>query len=138
MHGVLFLLDLKCIMRYHLFQVQHPSSQRLQQQMLSHIKLVIVQETVPKDQRCRMYVPDPSMCDCEVCRSRRKNLPPKPELKPCKCGNTRLAIMSGSIVAAYSVECPECFASTKYFTEEAGVHGVTLAAEAWNRGEAYF
>ena len=84
-----------------------------------------------------MYVFDPLMCDCEVCQSRRQNLPPAPELDCCWCGNYRLDILSGSITAVYTIECPECGLMTNGFIDKDGVHGLILAAEAWNRGDRY-
>ena len=85
-----------------------------------------------------MYVFDPLMCDCEVCQSRRKNLPPEPELKPCDCGNVNLAIIVEGFSAIYFIECSNCGLSTNGYKNLRGVHGVTRAAKAWNRGETFY
>ena len=71
----------------------------------------------------------------EMCKGR--NLPPKPKLKRCKCGNHALEIRSWTIIAEYFVACPECHRATKMFCDSKKNHGVIRAALAWNHGHTY-
>jgi hypothetical protein len=64
-------------------------------------------------------------------------LPPRPELKACPCGNQSPDIRGWEITASFFIKCPRCGRYTTEFFTTKRKHGVTKAAEAWNKGKIY-